>query len=296
MAEDTIAEGFPRETLMHVSIESVKAMQQLPLCRALYVTDAGHFPEAKYHKVNRPDGCPNYILIFCLGGNGYIKMHNKNEAVEEGQAFLIPADTAHEYGSIANGSWRLYWAHFNGSEAEGLYQTLSNNGEDITLFLSNPAPISKAFENTIRWVQRAQTINALISLSGSVANLFGILSDLKRSKVKQVRLAEERIRNTIITMEQTLRIPMTLEQLSEEALMSVPYYCSLFKKQTGSTPMQVYAKLRIKAACQLLGETQLTVKEVAAEVGYDDAYYFSRAFKKVMGMSPSHYRGYLGFI
>lgn len=287
---ETLTEGFPNQKLLHVSVQSIQRMKALPLCQTLYVTDAGHFPEALNHKVHRVSGSKNYILIFCLSGSGYITIDGKTEIVEENHAIIIPAKKEHEYGSKINNSWSLYWVHFNGSEAKELCDLLTNSGESATLFMPQSTHLIKAFETTIRWVQKAQTDNALISLTCTFTNLIGLVFELKRSKTKKIRQAEERIRASLQTMEQTLRIPLTLEQLAEDAQMSVPHYCSLFKKQTGSTPIQVYAKFRIRAACHLLASTQLTVKQVASEVGYEDAYYFSRAFKKVMGISPNFYR------
>ncbi|QYJ78345.1 AraC family transcriptional regulator [Shewanella acanthi] len=289
----TLAEGFPSQKLLHVSLTSIARMQQLPLCKAIYVTDAGYYPEASNHRVLRESGSKNYVLIFCVGGTGYVSIGGKHEVVEEDQLILLPAHVSHEYGSRPNASWRLYWVHFNGTEADDLYQHFSNNGQNITLYLPQTPPIVKAFETTIRWVQRAQTDNALIGLTCSFVNLLGLISDAKRSKTKQLRQAEERIRASLITMEQTLKTPMTLEQLAQDAKMSVPYYCALFKKLTGSPPIQVYTKLRIKAACQLMTDTKMTIKQMALEVGFEDAYYFSRAFKKVMGMSPKRYKEFL---
>jgi YesN/AraC family two-component response regulator len=54
--------------------------------------------------------------------------------------------------------------------------------------------------------------------------------------------------------------------------------------------MDYLIHLRIQKACQLLDNTTLQVKEIAAVSGFDDPYYFSRIFKKVMGRSPVDYR------
>ena len=48
--------------------------------------------------------------------------------------------------------------------------------------------------------------------------------------------------------------------------------------------------MKMQRACYLLDSTQQSVKQLAAALGYDDAYYFSRLFKKVIGLSPAQYR------
>ncbi|MCK2169525.1 helix-turn-helix domain-containing protein, partial [Thalassospira xiamenensis] len=56
------------------------------------------------------------------------------------------------------------------------------------------------------------------------------------------------------------------------------------------TPMQAFQHLKITRACYLLDITDLSITQVAADLGYDDPYYFSRQFKKVMGVAPRDYR------
>ena len=54
--------------------------------------------------------------------------------------------------------------------------------------------------------------------------------------------------------------------------------------------MAYFIHLKIRKACELLDQTELTVQEIAVAIGYDDPYYFSRIFKKIQGVSPSAYR------
>ena len=64
----------------------------------------------------------------------------------------------------------------------------------------------------------------------------------------------------------------------------------LFKQQTGYTPIDYFIQLRMHRACQLLDTTDLSIKTVAADLGYEDALYFTRVFKAVNGMAPTQYR------
>jgi len=54
--------------------------------------------------------------------------------------------------------------------------------------------------------------------------------------------------------------------------------------------LSYFTQLKIRAACRLLDLSGKSVKAVALETGYSDPYYFSRVFKKVMGISPEKYR------
>lgn len=84
---------------------------------------------------------------------------------------------------------------------------------------------------------------------------------------------------------------ISLDQIAENMYLS-PYYVSrIFKSETGSAPIRHLINIRLEKARELLeGGYQGSIQEVAARVGYDDAYHFSRLFKKRYGISPSQAR------
>jgi AraC-like DNA-binding protein len=72
--------------------------------------------------------------------------------------------------------------------------------------------------------------------------------------------------------------------------ISPSHYFALFKRRTGRAPMDYFTRLRMAEARRLLDTTTSSVKEVAAVLGYDDPFYFSRVFKSVNQVAPSNYR------
>jgi transcriptional regulator GlxA family with amidase domain len=64
----------------------------------------------------------------------------------------------------------------------------------------------------------------------------------------------------------------------------------LFKQQTGYAPIDFLIRQRIRKACQLLDTTDASVAAIAEKVGFEDPYYFSRCFHRIMGSSPRTYR------
>ena len=63
-----------------------------------------------------------------------------------------------------------------------------------------------------------------------------------------------------------------------------------FKKRYGKSPVEYRNGIRINSATALLINTDLQVSEIATRCGFEDAYYFSRIFKKIVGVSPRKYR------
>jgi len=84
--------------------------------------------------------------------------------------------------------------------------------------------------------------------------------------------------------------PLQVATLAARANISPSHFFALFKRQIGCAPIDYFIRLRMQHACRLLDETVMSVKEVAATLGYEDPFYFSRIFKSVNQVAPSEYR------
>ena len=102
--------------------------------------------------------------------------------------------------------------------------------------------------------------------------------------------AVRKIEQSITYMLRHLDESLQVATLAAQANISPSHFFALFKRQTGCAPIDCFIRLRMQHACRLLEETVLSVKEVAATLGYDDPFYFSRIFKSVIRVAPSEYR------
>lgn len=82
---------------------------------------------------------------------------------------------------------------------------------------------------------------------------------------------------------------ITIEQLARMAEISPKYYVSLFKKTYGKTAIDFLTEVRVNRAKQLMLQEGVRLKDIAYQVGYNDEFYFSRMFKKEVGVSPTVY-------
>ncbi|MBT4386603.1 MAG: helix-turn-helix transcriptional regulator [Betaproteobacteria bacterium] len=78
----------------------------------------------------------------------------------------------------------------------------------------------------------------------------------------------------------------TLKELAANANMSPNYFGALFLKRFNSTPIDYFNRLKNQRACELLTTTALPVGLISEQLGYADSLYFSRLFKKIMGVFP----------
>jgi len=118
----------------------------------------------------------------------------------------------------------------------------------------------------------------------------GAMADLSEFVRNGERAPRQKVERSINFMVANLNRPLQVSTLAAQANVSPSHFFALFKQMTGRPPMDYFTKLRISQACRLLDSTTASVKEVAAALGYNDPFYFSRVFKSVSAVAPVHYR------
>jgi AraC-like DNA-binding protein len=99
---------------------------------------------------------------------------------------------------------------------------------------------------------------------------------------------KQEIANVIMNyMHENYKEDISLTKISQSMYISQAYISKIFKDETGDSPINYLIKIRLARANTLLKAGELPVKEVAKQVGYDDAYHFSKLYKKYYGYPPS---------
>lgn len=91
-------------------------------------------------------------------------------------------------------------------------------------------------------------------------------------------------------MRDNIHHELNLDTLAHYCQLSKFHFAKKFKELTDTSPIQYFINMKIQKACYQLDNSDNTVKQIAESLGYSDPYYFSRLFKKVVGVSPKHYR------
>ena len=122
------------------------------------------------------------------------------------------------------------------------------------------------------------------------------LAELAEVCIRRLRkLREENTQHRAITeakayIRANINQPMSLDILSKRVNLSKNHFSHLFKKETGENVSSFILRTRIEYSKKLLSGTSLSVSEVAQQSSFSDIYYFSNAFKKLCGMSPTEYK------
>ncbi|PLR69022.1 hypothetical protein CYJ36_00730 [Bacillus sp. UMB0893] len=83
---------------------------------------------------------------------------------------------------------------------------------------------------------------------------------------------------------------LTAKTVADQINISVPYFCKLFKKETGRSFVEYVTFVRLQRAVWMLRHTDKTIEQIADELGFNTPNYFSSTFKKYVSITPSEYR------
>jgi AraC-like DNA-binding protein len=280
-------EGFPGQRLVIIPPAIVANAARQVLTRDLCVTHIGHFSAAGGHFVERPHGTSQHILIACLAGAGACVLDGQEWRMEPGDTLFLPPREHHRYQADERSPWTIFWVHFRGLRAADYLASLGVSRRSPVLTVADPAVLLEAFEDTFRHVTHGFGEAALTGLSTAFARLLGLAKVHQRAAGSRSRRAESRLLKVLALMRDDLARPWTLRELAREAHLSVPHFSDLCRRQCGMPAISLLTRLRLQRAMDLLQHGRHNVAEAASAVGYDDPFYFSRLFKKHMGMPPS---------
>lgn len=102
------------------------------------------------------------------------------------------------------------------------------------------------------------------------------------------------VRTILDFMEEHYQEKISLEGIASNMYLSSIYISKLFKEETGESPIHHLIQIRLRKAIELMKKhPDYSIKKIANEVGYEDAYHFSKIFKKHLGYTPTEYRKHI---
>ncbi|MDB6062766.1 MAG: hypothetical protein JWM78_2869 [Verrucomicrobiaceae bacterium] len=263
-----------------------KLLSEHALSRDLYPLAAGFYPRAIGHTMRRRNH-PDNLLGYCAEGAGTLYTDSGRWPVEAGDVMVLPAGISHHYTADSVKPWSLYWVHYQGVLADE-YTRFLNVAEAVASIGVQPRVIAdfealfalrNAGGNERVFVHAACQLKAMLT---DVANLIAAHSYGRGTRIDIDQIQQ--------LMHRRIDRELDLADLAQAANLSKFHFVRKFKQLTGHAPIQHFIHLKMQHACQLLDTTHEPIKRIASNVGYDDPHYFSRLFKRVIGVSPQQYR------
>ena len=266
----------------------LEKLREHPLTRDCYPTAMGFYPSAAGHRMRRHRHDDN-LLLYCVEGSGRVRCHGQSCKVGAGDLVLLPREVPHSYAADKRTPWTIYWVHFLGRSAAAFLDYLGYR-EASPVVHSGVSPGLVAGFNQLAAVREsgygsAAFINAANLLRQLLTQLALESSQQQASQTSALDLA-------LVQgyMQDNLDRNLELEELAAVAHLSKYHFSSRYKTLTGYSPIKHYLHMKMQRACYLLDNSDMSIKAVAAALGYSDPLYFSRLFKKTLGLSPRAYR------
>ena len=240
----------------------------------------------------RPRGRVDFQLIFIAAGKAHFHFDNDEEEtiVHAGHMVLYRPREPQKYEYYAKDQTEVYWVHFTGNNVTNLLRSYGLTNDKRVFHCGSGSEYQYLFRAMIKELQMCQdSYSEMLEMY-----LRQIFIKLQRYFNNSIRIdnsrAAETIDMAIAYFNEHYSESISIEEYAKKIHVSTSWFIRNFKLYVGSTPMHFILQKRICNAEALLLNTEYNINEIAQIVGYDNALYFSRIFKKIKGISPSEYR------
>jgi len=227
---------------------------------------------------------PYFALEYVSSGKGRLVLAGREHQLTPGTLFAYGPRVSHEIASDPQDRLSKYFANFVGTRAAQLLRKIELiPGKLRTVALGDD--VQKAFENLLRTGQRTVPSTPRMAVLYLEILLLTIAESggAPHAKVQRAFMTYSRCRQFL---EQNFMAVATIEDAADACHIDVSYLCRLFSRFARQSPYAFLQRLKMNHAAEMLESGRLLVREVADLLGMD-AFHFSRAFKRIHGLSPS---------
>lgn len=231
-----------------------------------------------------------YLIHHVLYGRGTYRVGERTYELGPEDSFLIKPDELVYYEASRGEPWAYTWIGFKGHMVSE-YLRRSSVYENPVFRYRIDDEVGSCHQKMYDASQLPH--NRDIAMTAVLHEFLFALCERFPAKQPSPEERSARYVDAVLgIIENNYSSSLTIEQLAREEGIDRSHLYRLFKQRTGLSVKDYLIRLRMDRACELLRSTDLTMGAIARSVGYDDALYFSRLFKRKMGMAPSAYRGH----
>lgn len=238
------------------------------------------YPSPNYHIIRE---CSDvWVIEYVLEGKGYVLLGDETHEIEKDMIYFLPEGMRHEYYADPKDPYKKIFMNVSGELCK---QLVFAYGLSKRYFFACQS-LKPVFEKIVSVLRSEQTdYEKQCELQGIFIE---ILSKLQQS-VKETKHSTEAL-TLKRYLDANLGKIVSSEELAKQIFRSKDYCQKLFSREFRTTPYAYQLERKIQTAKTLLSETDITVGEIAEELGYSDIHYFSNLFQKKCGTRPLQYR------
>ncbi len=257
----------------------------------IVVLFAGQAQTPPVHRVG-PQVLDYHLVHYVVSGKGSFSCLGRQYELGPGDSFFIFPGELVSYASDKTDPWYYRWIGFKGTYADQLLSSIGISSHKPTAHSGSGRRLNALFHHVQRILRQAKP-NCDLQAGGYMRI---ILSEYVESappessaKTEPVSDIQQRVEQAIRWLTLQYSQPVSIENMAQALGYHRTHLSKMFKQYTGMPPMHFLLKIRMERAKLLLLEP-LTVEQIASSVGFSDALYFSKQFKKWYGCSPTEYR------
>lgn len=269
----------------------------------LYATTAGESRIAPY-SVYPPKGHPKgfdfdwqhgrvldeFCFVYISSGRGKLESKpNFSTSIEAGDTFLLFPQIWHRYKPAQETGWDEHWIGFDGDIPRGWLRDKFFSPKKPVVKINAEDTVLATFSRVMQSIRANRPALQQI-LAGATANLLGLVYSAEQAQPAADSLNANAIELAIARIQNEFDRNLDMRLLAQELGVSYSWFRSTFTTHTGLGPHQYLLEFRLVRARNLLAETELSVKEVALQTGFEDEHYFSRLFRQKLNTTPSQWR------
>ena len=229
---------------------------------------------------------PSYfnLILYCHRGSALVKGVNQTLKIRPGDVMMIPTGSTYSY-ELSGSRWDIAWAH------------LIDSPEWNPLFGAEPAIRKAQWAPQVRKIMESYVEEAITRRPDSPQALKLCIQllvfYLKRElcpAAPEIIAARETLQALWGNVHGNLKHKWTVEELAAAAGLCKTHLHRLCLKLHKTTPMNMVTAMRMEQAAEMLSFTNYTLTMIADGIGYENAFAFSKAFKRYAGISPKEYR------
>ena len=226
-------------------------------------------------------------IEYVARGKGTLTLKGRESELRPGSVFAYRPFTAHTIQTRMDDPLVKYFIDFSGRRAQQIIGTMVLGAHGLA-HLHDSQPVHELYEQVLGTGQNGGGLAPRLC-----AGLLGLLSlrieeNVHASSKTQGRAGQsfERCRGEL---QRHFRAILSVSELAERTHFNPAYLSRLFDRFAGESPYEMLIRLKMNEAAAHLVGGRYTVKEVAAQVGFEDPYHFSRVFKKHYGIPPTRF-------
>ncbi|MFL5746708.1 MAG: AraC family transcriptional regulator [Niastella sp.] len=260
------------------------------LLNQLYVCSLGYYPNARGHYTYRKKGLPENFLFYCVDGAGWYQIGDKKSEVGPNQFFILPQNVEHAYGSTDDNPWSIYWIHFGGDSLPQMNSLQAVQKHFKPFYIKSSSEIQIMFSRMYKALELGYSTDNLIFANLCLPHFLSLFIYNSKHTTVSPNDKLDVVDSAILYMQEHINENISLQDLSSHYNYSASRFSSLFKQKTGYAPIDYFIQMKMQKASQQLDFSTNSVKDIALSMGFDDPYYFSKRFRKIIGLSPKQYR------